>query len=254
MKLLPIDFEHKNAIPTIDDWVDMWSVERYGNDENIEEINGKKRLNPAWFYGNDKRYIYTQIIKHNEEHATIEHVRELLLKIKNINYRLSDEGQIRHLTFDEREKLKAERHAFYDEYTLIVKRTGGEQAAKSIIAGEEQRDKFDFNDEQTESLKAIYDHEFSDKEHAPVDYDEFKVLCNYGNFSGLLKQAPDGHTEISNQVCRLYYNIWKIWDKDDKEKRNNWKMQAVKILAKYKPNITWPDISKQAYKTKKNDK
>ena len=135
MELLPIDFELENSIQTISDWVDMWSVERYGNKENIEEINGKKRLNPAWFYGNDESYIYTQIIKHNEEHATIEHVRELWLEIKNINFRLSDEGQIRHLAFEEREKLKADRQAIYDELTIIVERTGGEQAVKLSSSG-----------------------------------------------------------------------------------------------------------------------
>ena len=102
MKILPIDFDIKNALQTISDWVDEWSVERYGEES----------LKPEYYYNqsDDGRYLFG--VKHNEEHATIEHVRELLLKIYNINYKLSDEGQLKHLNYAEREKLKAERQDF----------------------------------------------------------------------------------------------------------------------------------------------
>lgn len=188
MELLLIDV---NSIQKISDWVDMWSVKRYGNKGNIEIINGKKRINPAWFYGNDERYIYTQNIKHNEVHATIEHVRELLLKIRNINIRLSDEGQSRHLTFEEREKLKLERQAFYDEYTLIVERTGGEQAETLI---------------DKTKLEELFIPVFSDVDYIKDQTDTsgkykcFNVFCT--NLKDVLFEKP---TDL--ELCEIAYMI-----------------------------------------------
>lgn len=191
MELLLIDV---NSIQMISDWVDRWSVKRYGNKGNIEIINGKKRLNPAWFYGNDERYIYTQIIKHNEEHATIEHVRELLLKIKNINFRLSDEGQSRHLTYDDRERLKAERQAFYDEYTLIVERTESEQPETLI---------------DKNKLKELFIPVFFDKDYDVKDDSNKSVkISRFDKFCNRLELKLNEGIIINKTIGKIVYMIY----------------------------------------------
>jgi hypothetical protein len=246
MRILPIDFDVKNALQTISDWVDMWSVERYG----------KESLKPEYYYNQSKDGRYLFGVKHNEEKATIDHVRELLLKIKNINYKLSDDGQIKHLNYGDREKLKTERQALYDEYVRIVSGTlveetqSGGEASHALSVEPHSGDKFVFETEKIQVIFAEQQETVKNTKLNKTTYNEFAVMVERGDFTSLLKTRTDGHVELSNVVCRLYYQIWRSFT--DKNTKDEWKKTAETKLMKINPKANWKHITSQATKTVKN--
>ena len=85
------------------------------------------------------------------------------------------------------------------------------------------------------ALQDIYQDECIDA--TKMSFYEFVVMCENADFTKLLKQAPDGHWQISNQVCRVYYKIWKVLN--GKEVKNKWKLRAAETLSRFKPKKDW---------------
>ena len=106
MDIWPIDFD--KTIQEISEWHNQWKVERFGSDS----------LSPERYYNDDGRYLHgvREGESLNEEKATCDKVLELLVRIKNINYRLKGKGLSQHLQWKEREQLKGERARLYKEF------------------------------------------------------------------------------------------------------------------------------------------
>lgn len=112
-ELLSIDKIY--SIREISEWVDAWSVERYG----IECLSGGRYLD-LWYC--DTNVVGTEKgFELAEEEATRDHILRLILMIRNINYKLrgydaSSPCRPVDLSYTERQKLKEERQSLYDEY------------------------------------------------------------------------------------------------------------------------------------------
>lgn len=119
MDILPIDFDL--TLEEITKWHNQWKVERYGSD----------CLNPERYYNttDDGRYLYgvREGESLNDEKAKADKVLELLLRIKQINDKLSGKALSQHLQWRERELLKEERETLYKAFLDEVQ-TAPEQA------------------------------------------------------------------------------------------------------------------------------
>ena len=107
MDIWPIDFD--KSLKEISKWLDNWRVERYGSDS----------LNPERYF--DENGKPTEGESLNEEKAKCDKVLDLLLRIKQINDKLSGRTLSQHLQWREREQLKEERETLYKGYLDIVK-------------------------------------------------------------------------------------------------------------------------------------
>lgn len=112
MDIWPIDFD--KTIVEINEWFDGWKTERFGADS----------LNPERYYkvSPDGRYLYevAEGESLNDEKAKADKVLYLLLRIKQINDKLSGKALSQHLQWKEREQLKSERETLYKDYLDIV--------------------------------------------------------------------------------------------------------------------------------------
>jgi hypothetical protein len=112
MDIWPIDFD--KTIVEINEWFDGWKTERFGADS----------LNPERYYkvSPDGRYLYevAEGESLNDEKAKADKVLDLLLRIKQINDKLSGRALSQHLQWREREQLKSERETLYKDYLDIV--------------------------------------------------------------------------------------------------------------------------------------
>lgn len=110
MNILPIDFDLSDY--ELSKWHDKWSVEKFG--EGV--------LDPCRYYqvSKDGLYLYTDSVAEgealNEEKAIRDYVLELLVRIRAINRKLKGVGIKKHLTYQEREELKKNREALYNEF------------------------------------------------------------------------------------------------------------------------------------------
>lgn len=113
MEIWPKDFD--KTIKEISKWHDQWKSERFGSDS----------LTPDRYYNisEDGRYLYG--VKDgeslNDEKAKCDMVLELLLRIKQINDKLSGKALSQHLQWREREQLKGERETLYKAFLDEVK-------------------------------------------------------------------------------------------------------------------------------------
>ncbi len=112
MDIWPIDFD--KTIVEINEWFDGWKTERFGADS----------LNPERYYkvSPDGCYLYevAEGESLNDEKAKADKVLDLLLRIKQINDKLSGKALSQHLQWKEREQLKSERETLYKDYLDIV--------------------------------------------------------------------------------------------------------------------------------------
>lgn len=112
MDIWHIDFD--KTIVEINEWFDGWKTERFGADS----------LNPERYYkvSPDGRYLYevAEGESLNDEKAKADKVLYLLLRIKQINDKLSGKALSQHLQWKEREQLKSERETLYKDYLDIV--------------------------------------------------------------------------------------------------------------------------------------
>lgn len=110
MEIWPIDFN--KSLREINEWFDGWKTERFGGDS----------LNPERYYETTPdeggRYLYgvAEGESLNDERAKADKVLELLLRIKQINDKLSGRALSQHLQWREREQLKSERETLYKEF------------------------------------------------------------------------------------------------------------------------------------------
>ena len=108
MDIWPIDFD--KTIVEINEWFDGWKTERFGADS----------LSPERYYkvSPDGRYLYevAEGESLNDEKAKADKVLDLLLRIKQINDKLSGKALSLHLQWKEREQLKSERETLYKEF------------------------------------------------------------------------------------------------------------------------------------------
>lgn len=118
--------------------------------------------------------------------------------------------------------------------------------AETPIIIDKNSDKFVFTEDNTRSFQTIIQDEKLDKK---ITYNEFAVMAERADFTDLLSKANDGHTEISNKVCRIYYKIWKVFD--DKETKEKWKNAAQSKLQKINSKVDWKRITSQANKNQK---
>ena len=108
MDILPIDFDM--TIVEISKWVEQWKSERFGGES----------LQPERYYNitDDGRFLYG--VKEgkslNNEKEICDRVLELLLKMRQINQKLSGRGLSQHLQYVEREQLKKEREGLYNDF------------------------------------------------------------------------------------------------------------------------------------------
>ena len=112
MDIWPIDFN--KTIDEISKWFDGWKEKRFGAES----------LNPERYYkvSPDGRYLYevAEGESLNDEKAKADKVLYLLLRIKQINDKLSGKALSQHLQWKEREQLKSERETLYKDYLDIV--------------------------------------------------------------------------------------------------------------------------------------
>lgn len=107
MEIWPIDFN--KSLREINEWFDGWKTERFGGDS----------LNPERYYETTPdeggRYLYgvAEGESLNDEKAKADKVLELLLRIKQINDKLSGRALSQHLQWREREQLKEDRETLY---------------------------------------------------------------------------------------------------------------------------------------------
>ena len=110
MEIWPIDFN--KSLREINEWFDGWKTERFGSDS----------LNPERYYETTPdeggRYLYgvAEGESLNDEKAKADKVLELLLRIKQINDKLSGRALSQHLQWREREQLKEDRETLYKEF------------------------------------------------------------------------------------------------------------------------------------------
>lgn len=110
MEIWPIDFD--KSLTEINEWFDGWKTERFGAES----------LNPERYYkvtpDEKGRYLYgvAEGESLNKEKEKCDKVLELLLRIKQINDKLSGKALSQHLQWREREQLKEERETLYKEF------------------------------------------------------------------------------------------------------------------------------------------
>lgn len=110
MEIWPIDFD--KSLTEINEWFDGWKTERFGADS----------LSPERYYivspDEGGRYLYgvAEGESLNDEKAKADKVLELLLRIKQINDKLSGKALSQHLQWREREQLKGERETLYKAF------------------------------------------------------------------------------------------------------------------------------------------
>ena len=115
MDIWPIDFN--KTLEEISKWFDGWKTERFGSDS----------LNPERYYkvtpDEKGRYLYgvAEGESLNDEKEKCDKVLELLLRIKQINDKLSGKALSQHLQWREREQLKGERETLYNTFLDIVR-------------------------------------------------------------------------------------------------------------------------------------
>lgn len=146
MDILPIDFDL--TLEEITKWHNQWKVERYGSD----------CLNPERYYNttDDGRYLYgvREGESLNDEKAKADKVLELLLRIKQINDKLSGKALSQHLQWRERELLKEERETLYKAF-LDEAQTAPEQAKPQGRPTKPFEDSM-LNDINGEKLKIVH--------------------------------------------------------------------------------------------------
>ncbi len=110
MDIWPIDFN--KTLEEINKWFDGWKTERFGSDS----------LNPERYYkvtpDEKGRYLYGVAEGESliDEKEKCDKVLELLLRIKQINDKLSGKALSQHLQWREREQLKGERETLYNTF------------------------------------------------------------------------------------------------------------------------------------------
>lgn len=115
MDIWPIDFN--KTLEEINKWFDGWKTERFGSDS----------LNPERYYkvtpDEKGRYLYgvAEGESLNDEKEKCDKVLELLLRIKQINDKLSGKALSQHLQWREREQLKGDRETLYNTFLDIVR-------------------------------------------------------------------------------------------------------------------------------------
>lgn len=121
MDIWPIDFN--KTLTEISEWLDKWKMESFGGDS----------LNTERYYevtpDENGRYLFgvAEGESLNDEKAKCDKVLELLIRIKQINDKLSGKALSQHLQWREREQLKGERETLYKAFLDEVQ-TAPEQA------------------------------------------------------------------------------------------------------------------------------
>ena len=110
MDIWPIDFN--KTLTEISEWLDKWKMESFGGDS----------LNTERYYevtpDENGRYLFgaAEGESLNDEKAKCDKVLELLIRIKQINDKLSGKALSQHLQWREREQLKEERETLYKAF------------------------------------------------------------------------------------------------------------------------------------------